>query len=767
MTAEQDYIAEISGRGYARPLATLGEIWSAEWAAAGLQTFSGVGTGRWQDEAYDELAAAIASRTGRPLTPRPGGTSLEARLVDAEDAIALLPEEERKALEPLRDVRKRAAEKAQAVERQASELGAVTYGMSGTTTAFLAGVARHAVDPFNLATMPLGGPLKGPVLRMLGREAAIGAVTQAAQEPVIQGARAELGLEAGLVPGLTSVGEAAIGAAGIAGLFRGAAAGYRYARGGATAIRSPVDAPAEIRVPEQGPRADFLTPESASPAAAAAARDLSPEDFDAAAMVAERDALIAASAPADMAGRIAHAEQLEARAAELETGRASVGPADDVMARLDAEARQPTGNERLDFALQIATSPMGIAAGSGRDIPGVIKWSIENDRPDIAEAIIARAEQDATRMRDARPGVAEDSPKYAAAAARLKELADEQAALAQQLRELKPRHAPDVPEAEIVTVDMTPRKPAGPAARDPATFSLFEFLASKGGLAPHPDLDALFGGVNPFVPGFGKLIRKDGLKLDRAREAATESKYILDAEAIAGREASTDTNTLLDMIGEEAGGSRQYIAGEPGRVAKDDAGEIAVRKAELVGVFDLRMRALGVEPLPWDDTKIQNAFNRLRDRSLEIMAREGEADPLLAYERALLEHDDKLEARRRARQAEHIDIPGWDVPDDGRAARGDGGGVSQAPAERSGDGVPGGPARAAGEGAEGARRVGNPAIANDAERALIEYGDNLEITMTMPDGSIRRGPARELMDEAQADADAVAALIDCLGLDPT
>ena len=45
--------------------------------------------------------------------------------------------------------------------------------------------------------------------------------------------------------------------------------------------------------------------------------------------------------------------------------------------------------------------------------------------------------------------------------------------------------------------------------------SLFEMLASEGGLAPHPDLKAITD-KNPFIPGFGRMIRQNGRSLDDA-----------------------------------------------------------------------------------------------------------------------------------------------------------------------------------------------------------------------------------------------------------
>jgi hypothetical protein len=49
-----DYLTELGRRPAARPPATIGEIWNAEWTRSGLDTISGIG--RPFTESYDELA---------------------------------------------------------------------------------------------------------------------------------------------------------------------------------------------------------------------------------------------------------------------------------------------------------------------------------------------------------------------------------------------------------------------------------------------------------------------------------------------------------------------------------------------------------------------------------------------------------------------------------------------------------------------------------------------------------------------------------------
>jgi hypothetical protein len=120
--------------------------------------------------------------------------------------------------------------------------------------------------------------------------------------------------------------------------------------------------------------------------------------------------------------------------------------------------------------------------------------------------------------------------------------------------------------AEILGPGMRSRQPAGiPQPRGPRqvnerALSLFQFLAHRGGIAPHPDVQHALG-ENPFVPGFGRLIRQGGMSLDRAREAAVEAGYLHDQGAIEGRGTESTINQLLEAIGEESRGNKLYRAG--------------------------------------------------------------------------------------------------------------------------------------------------------------------------------------------------------------
>jgi len=270
MEPGEDYLSELATRPGAAAPATLGEIWRAEWNGAGLDTITGLGAPVMK--AYEDLRQAVEGAAGKPIgdaAAERGINFFHARGVDARaaalGAIAdTLPEDQRKDIEPLRDIRARAADAAAAIERERGDTANGTYGLSGHATAFLAGVARQAVDPVNLgitiATAPMGG--EGALLPYLARQAAIGAGTQAVQEPAIQGKREQLALQTGLGEATRNILMAGAGAAGISGLFR--AAGYAarlYSRRGAKAAADPI---APTAAPPSDTFTGFLEPEDAA-----------------------------------------------------------------------------------------------------------------------------------------------------------------------------------------------------------------------------------------------------------------------------------------------------------------------------------------------------------------------------------------------------------------------------------------------------------------------------------------------------------------------
>jgi hypothetical protein len=734
---ERAFLENLADRPAARSPATMGEIWRAEFDNASLSTATGVG--QPVDRAYNELVGGLAAASGQDLRDfaRSRGVDL-TRARNFDERIAMigglvdaLPEDKRtKELEALKDVRRRAAESAAKTEREAADVASATYGLSGHAMAFLAGTARQAVDPLNLAAMavtaPIGGELfGGPLLATMARQAAAGGAAQALVEPHIQAARAELGLEAGLGQAAGDIAGAAFGAAGMAGLLK---AGAWAIRKGAGAFRS-----APMRAPD--------IPSQRVPEAPVASADhweslpgLVGDDFDAGARFAEADQVTGADALQELynRGRLTHVARVV-----REGGEFTPAPIDvDAIARL-GEAEGLRARDR-DLVSQLTGLPAGDPASA------LTLARLGELERQIANPETPRAEL--RRLRDRRDQLlAETTPEQLQAAAapleQRRTLEAERASIAARLGEIDkvtpadvdpvqhaanldfaarvmetaPRAEP-LPVLEVPLETSGPRPPApepeapappaekpaappakrmyGPRARSDRTWSLFEYLRSLGGLKPQADLEAILD-VNPNVPFFGKLMQPNGMTLDRAWEEAINAGYLHDPGRLEqGRALTTDYRDLLRLIEEEARGNKQYRMGEErtkGPNREQDLAQEEEHKAAIVRAFDDRMRELHI-------SKIEQ---EMRDRALQIMEREEELDPLAAYEKALVEKEERIEHARQIRDDEQIELPGWDVPDDAGATPADGGTAAAGrqpgePASGAGSREPG-----AGDGAPG------------------------------------------------------------------
>jgi hypothetical protein len=225
------------------------------------------------------------------------------------------------------------------------------------------------------------------------------------------------------------------------------------------------------------------------------------------------------------------------------------------------------------------------------------------------------------------------------------------------------RAAPDIPDL------VTAPKRRGRAAANPDTLSLNELLASKGGLKPDPELEAIYGNKRgPFVPGFGPLVRKTGMALDEALSLAKQHGYMFDPHDIengtAGAGGRTShgltPNDLLDHLDAENRGQKLYKPTHVEKTKYDPEQE----KHVIMGALEHELEAAG-EDVSKIDPKLLN-------RTVEIVHREGVSDVLDAYERAIMEDAERYNAVADAAQSDPrlAGLPGLD---DGRAAPGDGG----------------------------------------------------------------------------------------------
>lgn len=306
--------------------ASIGEIWNANWDAAGLST---LGAGKSFGDARSDIVAGIEGAAGMPLgqyarqqgLPLGAAGTPDENIRELTDIAGTLPEDAQKRLAPLLDWRRNAQVKAATIERTAADVNAAAYGLGPNAVRFAAGLARSSVDPLNLAAMavtaPIGGEAALPLWQVLARQALAGGAAQLLQEPSIQATRGELGLEHGAGMAAEDVMGAAAGNAAFAGgltvLLRGGAMALRMVR------RSRPGAPGEISATPAPGGAEPLS-ESPSPVAGHPAAPLAPADLEAAARLTERDQTIEAAAP-PLVDQVEHGHQVDEAAAALEEGR--------------------------------------------------------------------------------------------------------------------------------------------------------------------------------------------------------------------------------------------------------------------------------------------------------------------------------------------------------------------------------------------------------------------------------------------------------------
>jgi hypothetical protein len=217
------------------------------------------------------------------------------------------------------------------------------------------------------------------------------------------------------------------------------------------------------------------------------------------------------------------------------------------------------------------------------------------------------------------------------------------------------------PEPEGVVTRHVTKVPRGRAAADPRTWSLFEYLASKGGLKPDPELRAIFGGKRgPMVGGFGPLLRHAGMTLDDALRSAKDGHYMFDPADVTGNEAHLTPRDLLDLLDQE---NRKHKVYRNDFQVPDKGLDLEQEAKHIRDALHSEIEATTGESGVHIDPELEA-------RVVEIVQKEGVHDVMEAYERAIMEDGERYDAAAEARAADEQDhaIPGWDVPDDARAA---------------------------------------------------------------------------------------------------
>lgn len=197
----------------------------------------------------------------------------------------------------------------------------------------------------------------------------------------------------------------------------------------------------------------------------------------------------------------------------------------------------------------------------------------------------------------------------------------------------------DAPTAAQPAV--VPRRPAG------EPLSLLQFIASRGGLIPHPELDAigLASGHRAQIPGqsgFFGVVRKNGANIDRMREAAQEAGYFR------GHGEATSTPTeFLDAIDAELRGHKRYPEGFEGHVTKREG---VVRGAREQAEYDQVNHGFERDLRDAGHGELGGA---VKERAVTLMRDEG-MHPDEAVDRALMQ----LEQEDSAGAGSHGSFPG-------------------------------------------------------------------------------------------------------------
>jgi hypothetical protein len=156
--------------------------------------------------------------------------------------------------------------------------------------------------------------------------------------------------------------------------------------------------------------------------------------------------------------------------------------------------------------------------------------------------------------------------------------------------------------------------------------NLLQFIAAKGGLKPHPELMVMDAHKHLVtMSGFQprrKLVKDDGMDLDRAREAAEEAGYFRGSH-----EGTSTIAEFLDAIDDGIRGKHRYPEGEEGhrtqRELTADEERAAYEETRAKELVD-QLNAAGHGELGPE----------IKDRVLRIMSIEG-ADPDTAVDKAL------------------------------------------------------------------------------------------------------------------------------------
>lgn len=229
--------------------------------------------------------------------------------------------------------------------------------------------------------------------------------------------------------------------------------------------------------------------------------------------------------------------------------------------------------------------------------------------------------------------------------------------------------------------------------------TLFETLAGLGGLAPNSELAAIFDG-NPFVPGFGRLVRAGGRSLDDALTLAKEAGYLYDPNDAPGAgPLSLSTSDLLDLLRRESHGEKIHSLADLDAMAARDAARAGKDyEKEHKAAVRLLKKEESLQPRREGGFVYWRPDENILSAAANLMIDDPELTPIQAWDRAAVDYERDLWARsekipgvHEARHEDTGDIPGWDIPFPDTVS-GDAGNASQGGARAARTGGDGGAA---------------------------------------------------------------------------
>ncbi|MGE0212289.1 MAG: hypothetical protein AB7S41_11390 [Parvibaculaceae bacterium] len=305
-------------------------------------------------------------------------------------------------------------------------------------------------------------------------------------------------------------------------------------------------------------------------------------------------------------------------------------------ASLDQAARQVAAPLPDESPLKAALQPEAPVAGREAALMEALD-PIRQALPAEGRGAAAAIETDAAVRANARgmDGQAFDSAFSATAA------------LAEEIGQPRPR-----PELmATLKARMLREFSRGAPEKTPAPPSLFAFLASKGGIR---DTASELAGRNlesVMVPRHGRLVRKDGLSLDEAREAAAQAGYMDEFGGLERAVVETDVNDFLRLIDREQAGEPVTSSFDADRVAA-----IAARESYEDARQQLEDAIGDIGEALTDDVP-----DAIKERAVTIRLEE-RVEPVEALERAFLEAGEDA-----ADEGEIADAPFFDLDPSGRA----------------------------------------------------------------------------------------------------